>query len=105
MGVVPDFAYMYFSTFHWARLINGRSGHAPPSYEELERAAEGFPGNDLLPRLRERGATHLTVNCGMFFVDRANCAPLLDALDHSQELELMTTGKWLGAEVRLYAFR
>ena len=105
MGTVPDFAYMYFSTFHWARLINGRSGHAPAAYAGLERAAEEFPGNDLLPRLRERGATHLTVNCGMFFADRANCPPLLDALDRSQELERITTGKWQGEEVRLYAFR
>ena len=27
--------YMYFSTFHWHKLVNGYSGFSPPSYARL----------------------------------------------------------------------
>ena len=29
------FDYIYFSTFHWARLVNGYSGYTPDSYLKL----------------------------------------------------------------------
>ena len=34
-GVHFDATYIYFSTFHWQRLVNGNSGFFPPSYEEF----------------------------------------------------------------------
>ena len=37
-GIHFDNAYIYFSTFHWQRLVNGNSGFFPPSYEEFTTA-------------------------------------------------------------------
>lgn len=104
MEAVPNFAYMYFSTFHWARLINGQSGYMPASYTDLERDMEYFPGRNGLARLRERGATHITVNCKLF-AKPLRCAPLLGVMDAMPELQLISTGRWEGRDVRLYAIR
>jgi hypothetical protein len=104
MEVGPNFTYMYFSTFHWARLINGQSGYAPASYAELERDMEAFPEGDLLDRLRRQGATHVTVNCRLFSKPW-RCPPLLETLDGVPELQLISAGQWEGADVRLYALR
>jgi len=104
MESVPNFAYMYFSTFHWARLINGQSGYSPPGYDELARDIEYFPERNLLERLRQRGATHITVNCRLFSKPW-RCPTLLKVIDGMPELQLISGGKWEAADVRLYAIR
>ncbi len=45
---------MYYSTFHWRPLLNGYTGHAPPSYELIRTLAEQLPDPaalDLLCRM------------------------------------------------------
>ncbi|HEX7136710.1 MAG TPA: hypothetical protein VF219_02645 [Vicinamibacterales bacterium] len=37
-----DVRYMYYSTRHWHRLVNGYSGGMPPSYEQLDMALQDF---------------------------------------------------------------
>ena len=37
-----DVRYMFYSTRHWRRLVNGYSGGAPPSYESLDMALQEF---------------------------------------------------------------
>jgi len=37
-----DVRYMYYSTRHWRRLVNGYSGGMPPSYEQLDMALQEF---------------------------------------------------------------
>jgi hypothetical protein len=104
MQPVPNFAYMYFSTYHGARLINGISGYSPADYGRLEQEMEGFPNNGLLEELQELGVTHITVNCRLF-PDPARCAAVLEAMDSLPELEKMSTATWEGLDVRLYRFR
>jgi hypothetical protein len=60
-----------------------------------------FPSTDLVQHLRTLGATHVTVNCR--FMDPSRCRTLLASLAEVRELELVTSGMWQGAEVRLYA--
>jgi len=99
-GEVSNEAYMYFSTSHWARLINGHSAYLPKGYLELQGAMAHFPGDKtVLQRLREHGTTHITLNCR--FVP-GNCEPLLNALDEMPELERIASEKWERADVRLY---
>ena len=98
-----DFHYMYFSTFHGARLINGQSGHFPRDYGVLADEMRQFPTPYLIERLRRKGATHLTVNCR--FLQPLECATLLQKLDRVDEIQLVTQGKWQGVDVRLYRFR
>ena len=97
-----NIAYMYFSTFHWARLINGYSGYVPESFQGLESAMDDFPTPDLVHRLRAMGATHITVNCRFMHPDR--CAATLEGLDNMDDLKVIAKGRWQGAEVRLYRF-
>lgn len=102
--VASTVACMYFSTFHWARLINGYSGYFPEGYGELKSAMDHFPTKALLAELRQRGATHITVNCRLFS-DRTKCAAVLAALDEMPELVRISDAQWEGADVRLYKLR
>jgi Bacterial membrane protein YfhO len=66
-----DIRYMFYSTGHWRRLVNGYSGGAPESYGFLTEAV-----NDALSRpdrawdaVSRSGATHLVVHEGFFRED------------------------------------
>jgi hypothetical protein len=98
----PGVDQMYFSTRHWARLLNGYSGFFPESFIRMARAVSSFPSEQALHDLRAAGTTHITVNCRMY---GERCDRILEWIDSSAELRLVTSGKWEGAEVRLYALR
>jgi hypothetical protein len=90
---------MYFSLWHWAKLINGYSGHAPATYSEFQRAMRAFPDDTTIALLRGRGTTHITVNCVMY---HKGCETLLDRIDQRPEFRLLTSGRWQSRPVRLY---
>lgn len=47
---------MYFSTYHWKKLVNGYSGYFPPDYDSLyQKGIKGFPSDDSIGLLRRRG--------------------------------------------------
>ena len=102
--VQPDLAiepvYMYFSTFHWRRLVNGYSGFSPPSYQVLLEKLAGFPDDESVAELRRRGVTHVTVH-GAFF-RHSDYVTLVSRLDRSSDLRLVTAERWARAESRLY---
>jgi hypothetical protein len=63
-----ELRYMYYSTIHWKRLLNGYSGGFPPEYFRY-RAAFMHPADrpDLaFEILRESGATHAVVHEAAF---------------------------------------
>jgi hypothetical protein len=98
----PD--YMYFSTRHHARLLNGYSGSFPGEWIALQNRLDSFPAPEAIAAARAAGATHVTFNCGL--EPRAyRCAPTLAMLDAEPSLELVSSGRWQGSEVRLYRFR
>lgn len=103
MGEWENTAYMYFSTKHWARLVNGYSGFVPPSYHELLRSTAGFPDAKSLAALRERGVSHISVNC-YFYRSSAVCRSVLEMLDSNPEVTLLVAGQWQGQQSRLYSF-
>jgi hypothetical protein len=96
-----NIAYGYFSTAHWARLVNGYSGYVPASYDQLETQLRAFPSTESLDTLRRHGVTHITVNCA-FYPRRSSCLNALDALDRSVDVRLVTADTWNGEDVRLY---
>jgi hypothetical protein len=53
--------WMYWSTFHQRRLINGYSGFLPEHYVVTKRLLAGFPDDASLDRLRSQGATHCVI--------------------------------------------
>ena len=96
-----NFAYLYFSTWHWTRMVNGYSGFIPRSYRDLEMATENFPLEQTVPYLQSRGVTHVTIHCG-FWTEEA-CALALKRIEADRRFELVTSTWWEGKPARLYA--
>ncbi|MHC1686991.1 MAG: hypothetical protein AB9879_04710 [Methanothrix sp.] len=57
-----DTKYMYFSTYHWKKLINGYSGFFPDFYLENMSAIMSFPSLESIDRLNTIGAKYLIVH-------------------------------------------
>src|SRR5262249_37898828 len=57
-----DPVYMYYSTFHWQKLVNGYSGFFPPSYQHLTAVMRTFPDARSIAALREHGVQYAVVH-------------------------------------------
>ncbi len=53
---------MYFQTLHWRPLVNGYSGHVPPSAREIGLLLRPLPDVLGLRALKERGITHVVAH-------------------------------------------
>lgn len=51
-GTANDFWYQYFTLLHRHRIVNGSSGFAPLTYEEIKRRLEHFPTAEGIELLR-----------------------------------------------------
>lgn len=91
--------YMYFSLWHWSRMVNGYSGFIPKSYAGFYRDVRNMPDRDSIAALRRRGVTHITVNCGMPYPD---CPRMMAAMRTSPSLRLIADRVWQGQPVQLY---
>jgi len=102
--IAPDVAlepvYMYFSTFHWHRLVNGYSGFNPANYTELLYRMKAFPDDGTMEEIRRRGVDYVVVH-GAFYRPAAY-KELVTRLDGRPELHLQTVTRWQGGESRLY---
>ena len=105
--VRPDISiepiYMYFSTFHWNKLVNGYSGFSPPSYEYLHGDLEHFPDEVSLAVLRKRGTTHVIVHGA--FMREGVFAELVSRMDSCADLQFVTEMRWHRSYTRLYRLR
>jgi hypothetical protein len=103
LGYFFDTRYLYFSTFHWHRLVNGNSGYAPKSYDELVERQRDFPSDRALEDLRRRGVDYVTVH-GAFY-EPARFREIVAALDERSDVSLVAAAPWEGGESRLYRIR
>ena len=81
-----DATYMYYSTEHWRRMLNGYSGFAPPSYHAVLEELRGFPDARALDYLRRREVRYLLVHERFYLqggFDRD-----IDTLSHAPNLAL-----------------
>lgn len=107
MGLSPhatfmtDTPHMYFSIWHGAQLINGYSGHGAPGYTAFLTAMQAFPDPWTIQLLRERGTTHVTINCAFY----SGCGRLLARARRTPELRLLSSVEWQGRPVELYELR
>jgi hypothetical protein len=99
-----DPRYMYFSTWHWNKLLNGNSGFFPHSYMEFVRRQHDFPSDGAIEYLKMRGVDYLTVH-GRFMRSQERYLATVAALDRRADLELVATARWEGSESRLYRLR
>jgi len=95
-----NFAYQYFSTWHWTKTVNGYSGFFPKSYQELEASTEGFPTGNTVAYLQGRGVTHVAVHCA-FWTEEA-CALAHERIESDPRFRLVTSTWWEGKPARLY---
>ena len=92
--------YMYFSTFHWHRLVNGYSGFSPRWYPDLLKRMTRFPDEETIEDLRRRGVDYVIVH-GAFYAPQ-DYRGLVDELGKRHELRLEAVTKWELNETRLY---
>jgi hypothetical protein len=103
VGYFFDTRYLYFSTFHWHRLVNGSSGYAPKSYEELIERERDFPSDAAVEYLKRRGVDYVAVHGA--FIERGKFESLVDALEGRADVTLVVAAPWEGSESRLYRLR
>jgi hypothetical protein len=99
---LAEFSYLYFSTFHWQKLVNGQSGWLPPSYVDMLDEVQDFPSEKAIAYLRQRSVEYIGVH-GAFY-DPKKFADVIAALDTRPDVELVTKAPWEGSESRLYRF-
>jgi len=95
-GNIP---FMYFSLWHWTRMVNGYSGFSPKSYAEFHTEMVFFPDRRSIAALRQLGVTYVSVNCGLYY---PGCGELMDAMRHDTRLRLAADTQWNGHTVQLY---
>jgi len=95
-----DPAYLYYSTFHWRRLVNGYSGFMPVWYPRLQVASREFPSDESMDVFRDRGAEFLVVHEEFYPPDRYR--EVTDALSTRSDLQLISTRPSPEGESRLY---
>jgi hypothetical protein len=92
--------YMYFSTFHWNRLVNGYSGFMPPSYPELRERIRTFPDEASIAEIRRRGVTHVIVHGA--FSRPEFYQQTVARMDLCADLQYVTEVQWRRHATRLY---
>jgi hypothetical protein len=101
-GSIDALPQMYFSTWHGRPMVNGYSGFFPGSYEALFEAVSVFPSAEGLALLRDRGVTHVVVNCGLMR-DVDGCDALIERIDASPTFRPVASVRWQqGRPVQLY---
>lgn len=91
--------FMYFSLWHWRPMVNGYSGFSPRSYGTLVADTSAFPDPGAIAALRQRGVTHVTVNCGLGY---AGCEDLRSRARNAPRLRLVENARWNDVDVQLY---
>jgi hypothetical protein len=82
-----DARRLYYSTFHWQKLITGSSGYFPESFRQAVRMLRGVPTARAVTFLQERGVEFIAL-------DRADCADWeywqsIEYLDQEPRVELV----------------
>ena len=97
-----DPTYLYYSTFHWHRLLNGYSGFEPPWYSRLVVASRELPGDEAVAAFRKAGAQYLVLHEG--FCPPGRFQEIALAFERRTDLTLVETRPSSDGETRLYRF-
>jgi hypothetical protein len=102
-GLGHDARFIYFSTFHWQKLVNGESGFFPPSYHELIEKQKDFPSDAAIAYLKTRGVQYVGVHGTYYGAERYR--EVITVLDSRPDVELVAKAPWEGSESRLYKLK
>jgi hypothetical protein len=82
-----DTEYMYYSTYHWKKLVNGYSGFAPEEYSDTIQTLMTFPSNESIYLLRENEVKYVLIHSGELDRLQWNCTSAA-IKEHSKEVSL-----------------
>jgi hypothetical protein len=92
LAPMPEALYMYYSTTHWKKLLNGYSGFYPKNYVLTLETLRNFPDEASLTFLETRGVTHIVLHREFWF-GKSDYDVTVNALrDQSVPLVVRTTG-------------
>jgi hypothetical protein len=96
-----DQIYMYYSTFHWQKLVNGYSGFFPGSYLEAAAMMRTFPDHRSLDALASRNARYVVIHGER--MGAAEYQRIVGAADACGcGLTLVIRQPWQGHEISVY---
>ncbi|MBI3492847.1 MAG: hypothetical protein HY047_13880 [Acidobacteria bacterium] len=95
-----DTRYLYFSTFHWQKLVNGDSSFFPASHADLIARVRNFPNDAVLRYLRSRGVDYVAVHGAFYRPDTYR--KIVETLNARPDLTIRAVDRWEGSESRLY---
>jgi hypothetical protein len=99
MPANADPVYVYLSTFHWHRIVNGASGFEPRWYASLVSVSREFPSDEALDAFSRLGATYFVIHESYY----RNAFPrVVVAADAQPRLQFVATSFWEEGECRLY---
>ncbi|MDW8071993.1 MAG: hypothetical protein RMK79_11035, partial [Anaerolineae bacterium] len=61
-----DFAYEYYSTYHWRRLVNGATGYTPPAHREMRTWFKIFPDWRSVDAIQQLGVDYVILHADRF---------------------------------------
>jgi hypothetical protein len=100
VGLDPDFRYLYASTFHWQRLLNGMSGFTPRSYDEFASATARFPDDRAMALIVSRHVDYVAIH--EEFWGRARFQSVAMRAAERADLREVARSQHNGFESRLY---
>jgi hypothetical protein len=83
-----DSTYLYYSTFHWQRLVNGYSGFFPASYEAAVTAVRRFPDEASMSAIKAHQTRYLVIHGER--LQGARYETLIPDLDKRPDLTLLS---------------
>jgi hypothetical protein len=95
--------YMYWSTTHWHRLVNGYSGYSPPDYFDTVTRMQSFPDDKAFARLREMKVQYILVH-ESFYKPKERAALLLGLAQRRDVIPIGRYKDWAGP-TQVFEFR
>ena len=93
-----DVDYMFWSTKHWRKMVNGYSGYYPASYQATLDRLNSLPDPSALEWLRELNVRYIIVH--KFYLENGEGSPLLVNLGAQPQLRpLGSYADWVGGTV------
>ena len=92
--------YLFYSTSHWQRMVNGFSGSLPASYRPLHVAMRTFPDEASMAALRSRGVAYAVIHEEIY--GTADYREMIGKVERSPSLMLVHTASDGTFEARVY---
>jgi hypothetical protein len=92
--------YLFYSTSHWQRMVNGFSGSIPPSYRPLHVAMRTFPDQRSIAILQSYGVSYAVIH--EEFYGTASYREMIQRIERTPALSLVNVATDGRFEARIY---